>query len=387
MVDDGALRGIDATDFPRGILPAKPERNPVEGNPVEGQIHPFRITTMTTSTRYAPGHPEPQAIVVRTPNWLGDLLVSTSFLRALLSRFPGARVDLIVRQGFQTLPLPHRGEVIPYDKHSVAPGTFGRAIGARGYSHFFVLPPSFSSAWMAFRSGVPVRVGHGGQGRRLLLRPAVPLRQAPRSVHLVREYLDLLSPWMEAEWEKFPPRLEASDDWIGSHLPPALVGLSGYVAVAPGAEYGPAKQWPAAHYREIALSLAEMGHTVVTVGLPSERELGAAIVKGLDGGINLCGETSLPALVAAVARAALLISNDSGAMHLAAALGVPQIAIFGSTNPTWTAPLNTKAHILYRREPCSPCYARICPLGHTRCLQNLAPTEVIAVAGRMLHGD
>ena len=342
---------------------------------------------MTTSTPHAQGYPEPQAIVVRTPNWLGDLLVSTSFLRALMSRFPEARVDLIVRQGFQTLPLPHRGEVIPYDKHSVAPGRFGKAIGARGYSHFFVLPPSFSSAWMAFRSGVPVRIGHGGQGRRLLLRPAAPLRQAPRSVHLVREYLELLSPWIEAGWEKYPPRLDASADWIESHLPAELAGLSGYVAVAPGAEYGPAKQWPAAHYRETALSLAEMGRTVVTVGLPSERELGAAIVEGLDGGINLCGETSLPALVAAVARAALLISNDSGAMHLAAALDVPQIALFGSTNPVWTAPLNPRAEVLTRHEPCSPCYARVCPLGHTRCLQELAPMEVIAMAGRMLDGD
>src|SRR3970040_1952063 len=102
----------------------------------------------------------PHAVLVRTPNWLGDLMVSTSFLRALLARFPEARVDLIVRRGFEALPLPHRGRILPYDKRGAGPGRFGRALRGAGYSHAFILPPGFSSAWMAWNAGVPWRIGY-----------------------------------------------------------------------------------------------------------------------------------------------------------------------------------------------------------------------------------
>jgi len=122
----------------------------------------------------------------------------------------------------------------------------------------------------------------------------------------------------------------------------------------------------------------------VVAGLEKDRPMGDAIVAGLDGALNLCGETGLEALVALISRAGLVISNDSGAMHLAAALQRPQIALFGSTNPAWTAPLNSKAHVFTRGEHCSPCYARTCPLGHTRCLNDLAPGPVIEKAIALL---
>ena len=322
--------------------------------------------------------PEPEAILVRTPNWLGDLLMSTAFLRALLARFPSTPVDLIVRAGFEVLPLPHRGRIFPYDKKVQGPGAFGRSLAGRGHSHFFVLPPSFSSAWMAFRSGVPRRIGYGGGGRGLLLRPALSYGHLHRSVHLVSEYLGLLQPWGLSQGDAATPGMELEEGWIAEHLPSVLAQERGYAVLAPGAEFGPAKQWPLAHYGELAAGLAAAGRCVVVAGLAKDRPAGAEILNHAAGGINLCGETDLPALVALLARAALLVSNDSGAMHIAAALQMPQVALFGSSNPDWTAPRNGRAAVMYRGLDCSPCYKRECPLGHTNCLREIEPGEVLA---------
>jgi heptosyltransferase-2 len=321
---------------------------------------------------------------VRTPNWLGDLMVSTSFVRALLARFPGARVDLVVRKGFEALPLPRRGEILAFDRRATTPGQFGRTLRAKGYTHLFVLPPSFSSAWMAWWSRIPWRIGYGGEGRDWLLRPALKPDAPPRSRHLAQEYLDLLAAWEDFSAADFQPALDLSPEWLDRHRPPALKDGAPDVLLAPGAEYGPAKQWPVEHYAALARSLGAKGRVVWVAGLPQDRPLGEAILSGVPGARNVCGETSLPQLVALLAQARLVISNDSGAMHVTAALGRPQIALFGSTNPTWTAPLNVHAQVVYRAEPCSPCYARTCPLGHLRCLREITPEQVLHEAERLL---
>jgi heptosyltransferase-2 len=132
--------------------------------------------------------------------------------------------------------------------------------------------------------------------------------------------------------------------------------------------------------------LSAAGRPVVVAGLAKDRALGDVILGGDVAGANLCGRTDLLQLVALLAGAALVVSNDSGAMHLAAALGRPQIALFGSTNPAWTAPRNPRARVLYRGEPCSPCYARTCPLGTTRCLEALLPAGVAEEALKALAG-
>ena len=335
----------------------------------------------------------PTAIVIRAPNWLGDLLIGTAFIQAVLQRFPGIPVDVIVPRAFQVLPLPHRGRLLPFDRTTDSPGRMGRRLRGQGYSHFFVLPPSLSSAWMAFRSGVPHRIGYRGQLRGWLLRPALAHRFPPRSVHLSREYLGLLGPWMDLDGDDIDgaepsAHLPLPPGWVEHHLPAALaeIGAQGesYVVLVPGAEYGPARQWPVEHYRETAAALHRAGRRVVVDGLEKHRSMGDAIVAGLDGALNLCGETGVEALVALISRAGLVISNDSGAMHMAAALQRPQIALFGSTNPAWSAPLNSKAHVFTRNEHCSPCYARSCPLGHHRCLRELAPGPVIEKALTLL---
>ncbi|MBI3991787.1 MAG: lipopolysaccharide heptosyltransferase II [Candidatus Lambdaproteobacteria bacterium] len=327
---------------------------------------------------------EPSAIVVRTPNWLGDLMMCTGFLRALLARFPDVPVDLIVRQGFEVLPLPQRGRVLPYDRRE-GPGAFGGRLRARGYSHFFVLPPSFSAAWMAWRSAVPWRVGFRGQGRGKLLRPALRDDAAPRSRHLALEYLHLLSLWGVPAETPPAPHLPVDEAWCAAHRPGELAGPAPYAVLAPGAEYGPAKQWPLAGYGALARGLSAAGVRVVVVGLDKDAAAAAEILAGVPGGMNLCGRTNLAALVATLAGTALLVSNDSGAMHVAAALGRPQVALFGSTSPAWTGPLNARARVFYRGLSCSPCYARTCPLGHTNCLHQIDAGEVQEAALELLQ--
>lgn len=332
-----------------------------------------------------PAGTAPTSILVRTPNWLGDLLMSTVFLQALLARFPEVPVDLIVRKGFELLPLPHRGRILPYDKAAQPPGRFGAALGSRGYSHFFVLPPSLSSAWMAFRSGAAHRIGYGGGGRGWLLRPAISYRHAHRSEHLTTEYLDLLGPWGGGGEENLLPRLEADEGWTARYLPDAVKDKAPYILLAPGAEFGPAKQWPISHFADLATALGKQGWRVVVMGLDKDRLDGDRMLAGCPGGVNLCGETDLPAVVALVARAALLVSNDSGAMHMGAALQRPQIALFGSSNPAWTSPRNPHGIVEYLGLDCSPCYKRSCPLGHTDCLVKIDPGRVLEIARKLLQ--
>jgi heptosyltransferase-2 len=303
-------------------------------------------------------------------------MMGTGILRAIVERWPAAAVDVVVRAGHELLPLPRRGRIIPYNPDTAAPGAFGASLRQTGYDRFYVLPPSFSSAWMAWRSGATERVGYRGQFRGPLLRPALQPRSPARSVHLTREYLDLVDPALELEC--YPPRLDLPGDWAGQQLARICRALpERFVAIAPGAVYGPAKAWPAEHYRELARALRDRaGVPVVLVGTAGERTLAEQVRGGAEGILDWCGATDLPGLVAVLSRAALLVSNDSGAMHVMAALGRPQVAIFGSTSPVWTGPVNAKATVVALGLPCAPCFSRTCRFGHYDCLKRVSPAAV-----------
>ena len=326
----------------------------------------------------------PGRIVVRAPNWLGDLMMATGVVRAILERWPAASVDLVVRAGHEALPLTRRGRVIPFDHRAISAGIFGASLRATGYDRCYVLPPSFSSAWMAWRSGVPERIGYRGHFRGPLLRPALAHRAPARSVHLTREYLDLIDPALELDC--YPPRLDLPGPWVAEQLARICRELpERFVAIAPGAVYGPAKAWPAERYRELACGLRDRaGVSVLLLGTSDEHALAEQVRNGEAGILNWCGTTDLPGLVAVLSRAALLVSNDSGAMHVMAALRRPQVAIFGSTSPMWTGPINEKASVVIRALPCAPCFARTCRYGHYDCLRNVTAEQVLEPALALL---
>jgi len=320
-------------------------------------------------------------IIIRAPNWLGDLMMSTAFMKAVLDLYPAASVDLIVKKGFEELPLPRRGQIFVYDKAVTSPGLFGHALRDNAYDVFFVLPPSFSSAWMAFKSRAARRIGYAFPFRNMLLTEPKNFSSEPRSRHIVDEYLDLLGPSLRKE--QYAPSLNVDAAWMESHWPAWFQEKAPYVLIAPGATFGPAKMWPLDHYRALVAGLKKKGLKIFVVGTQSERALGENI-SDRNETENLCGRLTINQLVALMKKTSLLVSNDSGPMHVAAAVGIPQVALFGSSSPTWTAPINPLAKVISLHLDCSPCFRRVCPLGHTNCLVKMDPDRVLNQALSLL---
>ena len=320
----------------------------------------------------------PKKILIRTPNWLGDLIISTGFLRAVLETFPDARVDIIIKSGFETLPIPKRGEIILFDKNKNSSGKFGKSLRYYNYDCIYVLPPSFSSAWMAFQSKIPNRIGYAGEYRSFLLTSAKKHKFTFGSQHLLKEYLDLLS--NDLEIDKYSPLLEVKNDWVKEQLDSCTFKIpEKFVVFTPGAIYGPSKQWPVENYRELGKQLHKaFGHKILLLGTIDDVESGTKIANDHDWIHNYCGKTTLAQLLAILTKTQLLVGNDSGSMHLMSALQRPQIAVFGSTSPIWTGPINSNAMVMSRELSCSPCFSRTCRFGHYDCLTQINPENVFA---------
>jgi len=310
----------------------------------------------------------PQKILVRTPNWLGDLMMATAFLRALLKQFPDAQVDLLVKKGFESIPLPHRGEVLVFDS-SLGVKAMAKQLKGRYYSHGYLLTPSYSSALMFFLGGIKTRVGLKGQfGRSMLLNQVPKQVIEERGQHISKEYQLLLDP--TGNTEPGLPGLALPKGWSDGLLHGGLNLKPGFVAIAPGAVYGPAKRWPYEHYLGLIHRLHVAGERVVILGQEGDFPLETTEAE------NLTGQTSLLELIALLSRSKVLVSNDSGAMHIMAALRKPQVAVFGSTSTLWTSPTNPKARVVSLHLDCAPCFKRVCPYGHYKCLHQIDPELV-----------
>jgi len=266
-----------------------------------------------------------------------------------------------VREGIP-LPLGH-GELGLGQRLQI-----GRRLRDRGYELALVLPGSLKSALVPFFARIPVRRGYGGALRRLLLNEVLAEPGLPQ----VESFLALAPGTTEVP----EPRLVVTDEIRRETL--AALGLEAprvpLLAIAPGAEYGPAKRWPARHFAAVAAAKRAEGWRVWLFGSAADREAAAAIPADE----NLAGRTGLDQAVALLSLADAVVSNDSGLMHVAAALGLPQVAVFGPSDPIRTGPHNAKAHVLRLGLDCSPCNKRVCPLGHHRCLEDLAPEQVLA---------
>lgn len=312
-------------------------------------------------------------------------MMSTAFVRAVLMEYPTAQVDLVVKKGFESLPIPHRGEILPFDKNLQSAYAFGKTLRNKGYSTMFVLPPSFSSALMAFRAGIPRRIGYKGSLRSLLLNRSKSYPAKHRSQHLVTEYLHLMDRVPDSS--TIAPGLDFDEEWMARQLSDLNSELPArFVALAPGVMYGPAKQWPVDHFADLVDQLLKADIPVVIIGTQSDGDIGDRLKKQRPGVYNLCGQTNLNQLIAVLYRSELLVSNDSGTMHVMAALQKPQIALFGSTSTVWTGPINKHAKVLQLEMDCSPCFARECRFGHYRCLTDISPKSVFEAVTGMVAG-
>jgi heptosyltransferase II len=326
--------------------------------------------------------------LVIAPQWIGDAVMTEPLLRRLRARGERLTVGALPWVAPVYRAMPHVDHVIefPFQHGGVqlrARRVLAREIQGR-FDIAYVLPNSLKSALLPFLSGIPKRVGYLGEARVGLLTHRL---KNPKDKPPMVAFYSALS-GETAGLEHDVPRLQLDGAAIQQALDAHGLQPQDYVVFAPGAEYGPAKRWPPIHYAELA---KQLGRRVVLLGSGKEAALCAEIAQEAGGGrcLDLAGRTPLLEAFALIAASRAVVSNDSGLMHVAAAFQVPQVALFGSSSPLHTPPLNDRAQIVWLKqdpayEPpldCSPCFERECPLGHQRCLFDITPERVLPLLG------
>lgn len=306
-------------------------------------------------------------------------------LQRLTQRHLGVQLDVLAPPWTEKL-LRQMPEVNKVINNPFAHGTFsfsarrdlGRRLQEAQYDQAIVLPNSWKSALIPYFADIPVRTGFIGEMRFGLLNDARKLDKTKLPL-MVERFSQLAEEKKEDIQRPMQnPHLLVSEEQ--KHLVLQRFKLSSDRPIAvfcPGAEFGPAKRWPVQYFAELGQRLFEQGYAIWLVGSPKDKEVADKIVAlGNSHAINLCGTTDLSDALALIANANLVVSNDSGLMHIAAALDIPMLAIFGSSSPRFTPPLSAKAEVLRLDLPCSPCFKRECPLGHFNCMMQLTPQEV-----------
>lgn len=327
-------------------------------------------------------------ILVVGPSWIGDTVLAQPSFGLLHARHAGLALDVLAPPWtlpiIARMPEARRGIVNPFSHGELklaARRQLGRELRREEYDQAIVLPNSFKSALVPFFAGIPVRTGYRGEARWGFINDLHHLRALDERAlpTLAQRYAALAVPPGEGLPPLPPVRLAVDDNRRQATLHKLGLELQiPAIALCPGAEYGPAKRWPAAHFALLARMLAGRGCQVWLIGSGNDAAIGAQIAE-LSGGAarNLCGSTSLDEAVDVLSCVRYAVSNDSGLMHVAAALGTPLVALYGSSSPAYTPPLSNDARILKLDLPCSPCFRRECPLGHFDCMKQLAPHRVL----------
>ena len=323
--------------------------------------------------------------LIVAPSWVGDAVLSHPLLVRLKEARPDAAIDVLgppwALPVYRRMPEVREAIALPFGHGDLKLGerrSFARTLAA--YDSAIVLPNSWKSALIPWHANIPLRTGYRGEMRYGLLNDvrALDEKALPR---IVERYAALAQPPGEPLRRPVPePRLATDRAQIAATL--AKLGLDHArpaAAFAPGAEYGPAKRWPARHFADLARTYAGRGWQVWLLGTGKDAPVTAEIrAQSGEACVDLAGRTSLDEAIDLLAAAARVATNDSGLMHIAAALDRPTAAIFGSSSPEFTPPLSAHARVVTLRLSCSPCFARECPLGHTNCLVQLEPARVLA---------
>ena len=345
-------------------------------------------------------------VVVRGTNWVGDAVMTVPALRELRRLLPEAHLTLATRPWAKGLfaDVDFVDDLLISERRGL--GSLVTQVSAWRKGRFdlaVIFPNAFEAALIPVLARVPFRVGYATDGRSVLLTNPLPLPEWRRSKHEVFYYLNII-----AELERLlnikqdgkqtvmdkPPEafLKISETRQSEGL--ALLSALGLrnsrplVGLCPGSINSRAKRWPAERYATLADSLIEtLSAEVVLIGSPDESQVSLDVSRGMRNKvIMLTGQTDLAQLVAVLSRVDLLISNDTGPAHIAAALGRPTLVIFGPTNPLTTRPFSDAAEIVRRPPDCAPCMLRDCPIDH-RCMTAISPEEVLARANVMLGGE
>ena len=325
-------------------------------------------------------------ILIIAPSWIGDCVMAQPLLMLLKRQHPNAVIDvfapkwsLAVMKRMSEIsdtienPFGH-GDIKLFARYRV-----GRSLRAKKYTQAIVLPGSLKSALVPYFAKIPVRTGFVGENRYGLLNDIRPLDEL-----LLPKMVDRFASLAFEKSNRIPqsvpmPHLVADKTSQRESLKKFNLNLNQpIIAMCPGAEYGDAKRWRVHHFAETAKRCADKGYQVWYFGSHKDFDRTQKIIEQSGGiGENLCGKTSLDEAVDLLALSNAVICNDSGLMHIAAALDLPLVAIYGSSSPDHTPPLSNKAKILSLNMSCSPCFERTCPLGHTDCLEKLTPDLVM----------
>jgi heptosyltransferase-2 len=336
----------------------------------------------------------PQHILVIAPAWIGDMVMAQTLFKLLKSNSPDIIIDVLAPRW--TLPLVERmpeinkGILFPLDHGQLKLAkryALAKQLRRSAYDQAIVLPGSFKSALTALWAKIPLRTGWVGEWRYGLLND---IRSTKKQLPLlIQQYLALglskASP-LPQDLASYYPSLQILKENQQRLLKQLnLTHEKPILALCPGAEYGASKRWPTHHFAQVATEKLAYGWEVWIFGSPKDAGYAQEIQLLTNHKcIDLTGKTSLLEAIDLLACADAVISNDSGLMHIAAALNIPLVVMYGSTTPNFTPPLTSKSRTLSLNLECSPCFERVCPLGHTNCMQQMRPEQVLSKLDELL---
>lgn len=335
-------------------------------------------------------------ILIIAPNWIGDAVMSQPLLATLKTIYPHCQIDVLASpwvapiyracaEVSQVIEAKLKHKQLQWGLRKL----LAKQVEANQYQACFVLPNSLKSALIPWLANIPVRIGYRGEMRFGLINAALDNPSKINRPPMADHYLALsnaLEHLQETNASKpASPKLNVSPvakQSVSTKLEEACINQKSIYVLCPGAEYGATKRWPTEHFANLADQLIsnEPDAHVILLGSKGDHALAVSIQAQTQKSTqihNWCGNTSLDEAIALIGMSKVLISNDSGLMHIGAALKVSQVAIFGSSDPHHTPPLSDKAKVIWLNLPCSPCHKRECPLGHLKCLKDISPETVL----------
>lgn len=335
-------------------------------------------------------------ILIVGPAWVGDMVMAQCLFKVLKQQQPDLDIDVLAPAwslpilarmpevaNSIIMPIGH-GQLALRERYRI-----GKSLRGKGYQQAIVLPNSFKSALIPFWAKIPLRTGWHREMRRLILNDARHLDKK-RYPLMIEQYMALGVRANEDLPKPYPaPALQISADSCAEALKTHYLKSDRPVlAICPGAEFGPAKRWPEEYYAAVANAKLDEGFDVWIFGSPKDNAVAERIMELTQQRcINLSGKTKLQEAVDLLSLATVVVSNDSGLMHIAAALNKPLVAVYGPTSAGFTPPLNPQAKMLTLSLECQPCFQRECPLKHQRCMRDLKPEKVLGVMQELQEGS